>query len=349
MDSGPPPDDTGKATGFTSRWEESRRDEPRRHSPRGGEQSGVQPPYQPDKIHVSRLPPGTTKEQLYEYFRKYGPVKEVAIPVGPGGVNKRYGFVVFESPSSLEDCLLDYKYHTINTKWVEVVRSVSAKKTNEPKPALEGIRSGSFDRVEGPLAGLPSGGLLDRHLATVVLPAPGRRDAILAGVPSSGSATAVLALVLVTLVTFTVTRVSDLDSTVRDLTESILRKTTAYPHDPVKWTWCRSIMTRTSTVGRCLPGRMSTEELRTLHTESAESLEVTGVVVLTSSGNLVSPFLSYIDPSRVTKRAMRNFLLNSGPMHRPPLHGGAQLTWTITALLTRFRIGLTKAPSLART
>ena len=61
MDSGPPPDDTGKATGFTSRWEESRRDEPRRHSPRGGEQSGVQPPYQPDKIHVSRLPPGTTK------------------------------------------------------------------------------------------------------------------------------------------------------------------------------------------------------------------------------------------------------------------------------------------------
>ena len=89
--------------------------------------ASAQPPYIPSKsktgcrskLFVGGLLPETTESQLYNYFRKFGPILEVSICRNKRNHSKRFGYVTFACHSSARQVcrsqthLIDHKILTV--------------------------------------------------------------------------------------------------------------------------------------------------------------------------------------------------------------------------------------------
>ena len=72
------------------------------------------------KIFVGAIPANVTQKEFQEYFEKYGPIKEMSLPLKDKlkGTVKGHGFVNYEYPFSAEIAIEKYAEHTLRAKWV---------------------------------------------------------------------------------------------------------------------------------------------------------------------------------------------------------------------------------------
>ena len=73
----------------------------------------------PRKIFIGGIPQNTTKQELLNYFGKYGPIEDLNVTFKRENKGKGFGFLLFKNNKSMEDVLADYDNHKIRDVWFE--------------------------------------------------------------------------------------------------------------------------------------------------------------------------------------------------------------------------------------
>ena len=94
------------------------------HRPEPNSQPGEESSFESNKLFITGLEPTVTKEDLREYFEKFGKLSDWVVMIGHNAKSKCFGFVTFKSQLALEKCL-KLKPHSLKGKRFELRRSVS--------------------------------------------------------------------------------------------------------------------------------------------------------------------------------------------------------------------------------
>lgn len=72
------------------------------------------------KIFVGAIPSKVSLEEFREYFKSYGPIDDICLPMKnkTKGINRGHGFVNFVYPLSAKLTIEQYKNHFLRAKWV---------------------------------------------------------------------------------------------------------------------------------------------------------------------------------------------------------------------------------------
>ena len=97
---------------------QDRRAEP---SSQAGEESSS---FENNKLFITGLDPAVTKEDLKEYFEKFGKLSDWVVMIGHNAKSKCFGFVTFKSLLALEKCL-KLKPHSLKGKVFDLRRAIS--------------------------------------------------------------------------------------------------------------------------------------------------------------------------------------------------------------------------------
>ena len=86
-----------------------------------GEDSG----YNPKKIFVGGLPASCDEAKMRAYFSKYGPILDCVVMIDRVAQRHRgFGYVTFEDPKGVDQCMAEHDSHQIDGKWIDVKRCV---------------------------------------------------------------------------------------------------------------------------------------------------------------------------------------------------------------------------------
>ena len=82
------------------------------------------------KLFINSLDPSVTKQELTEYFSKFGTVAEGVVMLGENGKSKGFGFVTFTSSLAVQKCL-ESRPHFLGGQGVDVKISTSKISTSQ--------------------------------------------------------------------------------------------------------------------------------------------------------------------------------------------------------------------------
>ena len=80
--------------------------------------------FENNKLFITGLDPAVTKEDLKEYFEKFGKLSDWVVMIGHNAKSKCFGFVTFKSFLALEKCL-KLKPHSLKGKVFDIRRALS--------------------------------------------------------------------------------------------------------------------------------------------------------------------------------------------------------------------------------
>lgn len=88
-------------------------------------QEGDDSGYNPKKIFVGGLPASCDEAKLRTYFGKYGGIMDCVVMIDRVAQRHRgFGYVTFEDPKGVDQCMAEHDAHQIDGKWIDVKRCV---------------------------------------------------------------------------------------------------------------------------------------------------------------------------------------------------------------------------------
>lgn len=84
------------------------------------------------KVFIGGLPPGIHVTDLQSYFSKFGKIVKAEVKMDEiTGRNRGFGFITFQSLTSVEAVMQNWDSHQVNNKWIEVKPAIDANRRRQ--------------------------------------------------------------------------------------------------------------------------------------------------------------------------------------------------------------------------